>query len=155
MAVFYTTPFFVVLVGVVGAMGPGLFNAYVVLALVIWAAPARHTNSIVSSVRHSTFVVAARSFGYAPVKVLRYAILPEVYRPVLAASLAVLPEVLALDAALSFFGLGVPPPTPTLGRMIVEGISYLSVAWWMSVSPVLMLAVLCLTTRVVGQGVQR
>lgn len=155
VAVFYTTPFFVVLVGVVGALGPGLWNAYLVLALVAWAAPARHTASIVSPLRQASFVVATQSFGYGPGRVLRYAILPRAYRPVVAASLAVLPEILALDAALSFFGLGARPPTPTIGRMVVEGVSYLSVAWWMVVSPVAILAALCLATRVLAQGVQR
>lgn len=154
IAVFYTTPFFLVLVGVVGALGPGLFNVYLVLALVAWAAPARQTAAVVGRLRQATFVVAARSFGYRPAHVLRYALLPEVARPVIVAALAVLPEILALDAALAFFGLGAPPPTPTIGRMVLEGVNYLSVAWWMSTCPVAMLVSLCLAVRVIAQGVR-
>lgn len=154
ITVFYTTPFFLILVGVVGALGPGLFKVYLVLALVAWAAPARQTAAVVGRLRQATFVVAARSFGYPPAHVLRYALLPEVARPVIVAALAVLPEILALDAALAFFGLGAAPPTPTIGRMVLEGLSYMSVAWWMSLCPVGMLASLCLAVRVIAQGVR-
>jgi len=155
IVVFYTTPFFLVVVGVVGALGPGLINAYVVFALVAWAAPARQTAAMVDRLRQTTFVVATQSFGFSPAQVVRYALAPEVARPVIVASLAVLPEILAFDAALAFFGLGAPPPTPTIGRMVLEGINYMSVAWWLILFPVAVLALLCLAVRVIVQGSAR
>jgi peptide/nickel transport system permease protein len=152
---FYTTPVFVLMVAVAGLLGPGLGRISLILALASWAGPARHTAAIVESLREATFVLATRSFGYGPLATFGHAMLPEVYRPVVAAALAILPEIIALDAALSFFGLGVAPPTPTLGRMIIEGVTYLPLAWWMSAAPVIMLAALCLSIRGLAREIMR
>lgn len=151
IAIVYTTPFFLILVALVGALGPGLANVYIVVAMLIWVVPARQTAAVVAQIRQSTFVIAARSFGFSPGQIVRYVLMPEVYRPVVIASLAVLPEIMAIDAALSFFGLGAPPPTPTIGRMLLEGTNYLTVAWWVSVFPLLAIVAMCLGIRLVSQ----
>lgn len=147
IALAYVTPFLVLLVGLLGVIGPGLANAYLILVLFAWAAPARQTRVAVANIKHAQFVVAARSFGFSTGQLFRTVVIPQVYKPALLASLAILPEIIALDAALSFFGLGARPPQPTLGSMVVDGIAYLSIAWWMAVFPVVVLSVACLGVR--------
>lgn len=149
----YATPFLVIVAGVVSVLGRGVANAYTALLLVAWAAPARHTAVVVERLRHSTFILAATSFGFNFSKILTAFVIPQVYRPVLAASLAAMPEILAFDVVLSFLGLGPAPPTPTLGRLLLEGIDYLSLAWWMVVFPLLTLAGLCVMIRHFAQDI--
>jgi len=141
------------LVGLLGVIGPGLTNSYLVLTLFAWVAPARQTRASVKNLRDAQHVVAARSFGFSTSRIFRFVIIPQIYKPVLVASLAILPEIIALDAGLSFFGLGAQPPTPTLGKMIVDGVEYLSVAWWMSSFPVLILSFICLGVRFLSQSI--
>lgn len=149
----YATPFLVIVAGVVSLLGRGVVNAYVALLLVAWAAPARHTAVVVERLRHSTFVLAATSFGFSYNKILTVIVIPHVYRPVLAASLAAMPEILAFDVVLSFLGLGPAPPNPTLGRLLLEGIDYLSLAWWMVLFPLVVLSGLCAIIRYLAQNI--
>lgn len=153
IALAYVTPFLVFLVGLLGVIGPGLTNAYLILVLFAWAAPARQTRVVVRDLKEAHFVTAARSFGFSTRKLLQDVIIPQAYRPALVASLATLPEIIALDAALSFFGLGAQPPMPTLGKMIADGIDYIYVAWWISAFPVAVLSAVCLIVRYISRGI--
>ena len=143
----YTTPFIIFLIALLGLIGPGLANAYLILVLFAWAPPARQTRSIVVGLKDAGFMKAAHSFGYSAREMIAYVIIPQVFKPVLIASLAIMPEIIALDAVLSFFGLGVQPPTPSLGKMIVDGMNFLSTAWWMTLIPVAVLFGICLLIR--------
>jgi len=145
----YATPFIIFLIALLGLIGPGLVNAYLILVLFAWAAPARHARAIVAGIKDAGYLKAANSFGYTPVQILRYVVIPQVFSPVAIASLAILPEIIALDAVLAFFGLGVQPPVPSLGKMIVDGVNYLSSAWWMAFFPVATLLLICLIARTI------
>jgi len=146
----YATPFIIFLIALLGIIGPGLENAYLTLLLFAWAAPARQTRVIVSNIKNAKFVTASKSFGFSPKEMINFVIIPQVFKPVLISSLAVLPEIIALDAGLSFFGLGVQPPAPSLGKMIADGVNYLSTAWWMSTIPILFLLSYCLCIRYIA-----
>ncbi|NLP09013.1 ABC transporter permease [bacterium] len=152
ISITYIIPFTVFLITLLALFGPGLAPAYLILVLLAWAAPARQTRTAVLQLMSSRAVTAARSFGYPPARVIRQVMLPQLFRPVLITSLAVLPEIIALDAGLSFLGLGAPPPTPTLGKLINDGISYYSVAWWMPLFPVLTLMAICWAVRFLFAG---
>lgn len=143
----YIIPFTLFLVSLLAIIGPGMTSAYFVLVLLAWAAPARQTASLVKQLRHAATVTTARSYGYSTARLLRRVIIPQILPPVLIGSLAALPEIIALDAGLSFLGLGAPPPTPTLGSLLADGIAYLSIAWWMSLFPILALMIICWTVR--------
>ena len=147
IAITFATPFLIVLVGVLGLMGPGITNAYIALLLFAWAAPARHSLSMVRQLKSATFIRATLSFGYKPYHIIRWVIIPKVFPSVATASIAILPEILALDVALSFFGLGAQPPTPTIGGLLIDGLNYGIVAWWMMIFPVIALSILCISLR--------
>jgi peptide/nickel transport system permease protein len=150
----YLTPFMVFLVTLLSVIGPGLANAYAILVIIAWAAAARQTRVAVRELRRASYVTASRSFGFSSKELFTYVIIPMVFRPALIASLAVLPEIIALDAGLSFFGLGAQPPVPSLGKIIAEGLNYISMAWWMSAFPVLVLATVCLVIRFISSSLQ-
>jgi peptide/nickel transport system permease protein len=143
----YITPFFVFLIAILGITGPGLLNAYLVLLLFAWAPSARQTRVTAREMRNAPYVTAARSLGYSQSQLIAHVFLPSVFRPALIASIATLPEIIALDAALSFFGLGAQPPLPALGKILADGIEYVYTAWWVFSFPVLALSGLCLIAR--------
>lgn len=147
ISVVYTTPFIILLVGLLAIIGPGLVKAYAVLVLFAWVAPARQTRSLTIAARRSLHLKAVASFGFSPVQTLQSYVIPQVAGPAVLASLAILPEIIALDAALAFFGLGAPPPAPSLGRLIAEGVQYGATAWWIGIFPVVCLITSCLLIR--------
>lgn len=143
----YATPFIIFLICLLGAIGPGLSNAYLILLLFAWAAPARQARVMVREIRDAKFILAAKSYGYNKKPLLFFVIIPYIHKPILIASLATLPEIIALDAGLSFFGLGVQPPSPSIGKMISDGLTYLSYSSWIVLLPTLFLLVICIIIR--------
>jgi peptide/nickel transport system permease protein len=154
IAVAYTTPLLLVLVGVMSLVGRDTGTAYLIVAMVAWAPVARHTRAIVRETLAARFVSAACEMGFGRAELTWYVLLPAVYRPVLAASLPLLPELIAIDAALSFFGFGPPPPQPTIGGMIIEGLQHLGHAPWILTWPVVLLAGTCLMVRLITQSLE-
>lgn len=129
---------------VVAALGPSLRNLIAVLALTSWVRYARVIRGQVLAVRERDFVQSARAIGATPARILLRHILPNVATPALVVATLELARMIALEAGLSFLGLGVQPPAPDWGRMLAEGRTYIASAWWIITLPglALMLAVL-------------
>lgn len=149
-------PALLVIAAVLTALGPSLWKAYFVLALLLWVAPARVMRAQVMQVASLDYVAASRLNGASTWRILTRTIIPNCTGPVAIFSLSYLPEVVALEAGISFLGLGVQPPQPSLGRMIFDGVGYLYSAWWMAVFPGLFLTAIILiansVARTVGAG---
>lgn len=142
-----TTPLLLVLLGLGAAIGTGPGTIVLVVALVAWAAPARHARSIARETIGSTHFEFAVATGMQRWHLIRYVLVPSCLPPVLISAGGILVEVLAIGVALTLFGFGPPPPAPTLGGMIVDGLRYLSVAPWLIAAPIGVLAMLCLCMR--------
>jgi peptide/nickel transport system permease protein len=129
---------------VVAALGPSLRNLIVVLALTSWVRYARIVRGSVLAIREREFVQSARAIGAGSTRILLLHILPNVLTPALVVATLELSRVIVLEAGLSFLGLGVQPPSPDWGRMLAEGRTYISSAWWIITLPgvALMLCVL-------------
>jgi peptide/nickel transport system permease protein len=80
--------------------------------------------------------------------------LPNILAPVIVIWTLEIARIILLESALSFLGLGIPPPTPTWGRMLAEGRSYLTVASWMSVYPGLAIMITVLGINFLGDGIR-
>jgi len=100
------------------------------------------------------YVRSAKAFGFSASSIISKYVIPNAVPPVILASVAVLPEILALDAGLAFFGLGAQPPTPTIGKMIAEGLDVFSIAWWISLIPTLILGSICISINLVMKFVR-
>lgn len=94
---------------------------------------------------------AALTLGFSPFDLARYVLAPACLRPVLAASGGLLVEILALDMALTLFGFGSPPPSPTLGTLLADGLRYFSTAPWMALVPLAVVCCLCVSLRALFQ----
>jgi len=139
IAIIHTVPFILLAVALAAVLQANLEVIYLIVGGIAWAPPARIVRAEVARVRESRFVVAQRAYGMSPLAIFWRSILPAVALPPFISLLYLLPELVGLDLGLSYFGLGAQPPTPTLGRLIFDGLAYLRSAWWLSLLPALVL----------------
>ena len=135
ISLLYTVPFIFVVVAILTVLQPGLERAYVVIGCIGWAAPARLVRATVIELRGTRYVLALRAFGFSPTQILTTTLLPRSLLPAVLSLAYFVPELIGIEVGLSFFGLGAPPPTPTLGRLIYDGLSEFQTAWWLSLTP--------------------
>ncbi|HRW04373.1 MAG TPA: ABC transporter permease [Caldilineaceae bacterium] len=152
--VVWAFPPLVLALGVVAAVGPGLFNTMVVIALVSWVPFTRVTRAKVLSLRQRDFVQASMAIGCTDRWILRRHILPNILTTNLVLVTLTLPTVLLTVAALSFLGFGVQPPTPEWGAMLSEGRPYLQNAPWISTFPGLAILLTVVGFNLLGDGVR-
>jgi peptide/nickel transport system permease protein len=145
-------PFIVLVIGIVAMLGPGLRNLFVGIALVGWISYARLVRGEILIAKNQEYVLAAKTLGNGPTRIIGRHILPNVIAPavVFAMSDAVLN--ILLGAALSFLGLGVQPPTPEWGSMIQEARNFIRQSWWMPTFPGLAIIVTGIAFSVLGDG---
>lgn len=135
---------------IVAALGPSLTNLVIVLALTSWTRYARIVRGQVLALRQREFILSARAAGAGPGRIMGRHILPNVMTPALVVGTLELARIIVMDAALSFLGLGVQPPTPSWGRMLAEGRSYIESAWWVVTFPGLAIALAVLAVNLLG-----
>lgn len=134
----------------VAAMGPSLWTLIIVLGLTGWTSYARIVRGQVLSLRNREFVLSARAAGAGTGRIMLLHILPNVLTPVLVVGTLEMARVIIMDAALSFLGLGVQPPTPSWGRMLADGRVYISTAWWVVTFPGIAIALTVLSINLLG-----
>jgi peptide/nickel transport system permease protein len=147
-------PLMVLVIAVVAVLGPNFLNVIIVLGIAGWAAYARIVQGVVLSLREKDFVEAARVVGANDRRILRHHILPNTVTPVVIFTTFELARLFLLEAALSFLGLGVQPPTPSWGAMISDGREYIYEAWWASAIPGLAIVLAVLAFNLVGDGLR-
>lgn len=118
-----------------GLIQPGLGTVIFIIALSSFTYITRIVRGQVLSLREKEFVEAARSIGASNSRILFREILPNLLAPLIVYSTLLIPTNILLEAALSYLGVGIRPPTPSWGNLISESQNYLSTAWWYVVFP--------------------
>jgi peptide/nickel transport system permease protein len=121
------------LVGVL--VGPSLINIVIIIGLVLWAQFARMARNETMRVKNLAYVDLARAAGSSPLRIVGEHILPNIAGPLIVLATLQVGTVIVMEAALSFLGVGVPPPAPAWGSMIADGRSYVFSAWWICIFP--------------------
>ena len=139
-----------------GLIKPGRMLVAYVIGLFSWPYIARIVRGQVLSLREKEFVEAARSLGSGDGRIIFREILPNVVAPIIVYTTLIIPNNVLFEAALSFLGVGVPPTTPSWGRMLAEGGDplTLSTRWWMMIFPGLFLFLTTLAFNLVGDGMR-
>lgn len=145
-------PFFVLVLAVVAALGPGIENFFIALALVGWVAYARLTRAEAQRLRSAEFVLAARTLGFSHAYVLARHVLPNALTPVAVYAMTDVTLVVLFGAALGFLGMGAAPPAAEWGVMIAEGQAYVAAAWWVAFFPGLAMVLLGVGFALIGDG---
>jgi len=149
-----TMPFLLVAIALVSITGPSLTITILVIGFFSWASVARIVRGQVLSMREREFVEAARSLGASDPRIMFVDILPNVLAPVIVYTTLLIPVVIVTEAALTFLGLGLPPPTADWGGMISDGQQYYTTAWWFIMFPGVALLLTTLAFNLFGDGVR-
>jgi ABC-type dipeptide/oligopeptide/nickel transport system permease subunit len=161
-----TLPILVLALGLVSACGatakgclwgiltPGLRMVTLIIGFFSWPYIARIVRGQVLSLREKEFVEAARAQGAGNMRIMVREILPNVVAPILVYTTLIIPNNVLFEAALSFLGVGVPPTTPSWGRMLSDAGTLFTVAWWLMLFPGLFLFLTTLSFNLVGDGLR-
>jgi len=147
-------PFLLIAIAVVAALGPGLEHTVLVLGLTRWPRYARVAFAQTLAGRSREFVEAARALGGTDVRVMLRHVLPEVLPSIVVVGTLEIGLMIVYEAALSFLGLGVQPPTPSWGNMLADGRAYLATGWWLATFPGLAIMVTVLGANLLGDAVR-
>lgn len=145
-------PFFVLVLAIVGVLGPGLLNFFIALTLVGWVTYARLVRAEVMAIRDSEYVQAAQCLGYPDHAVLLRHVLPNAFGPVIAYAVSDAVLVMLAGASFGFLGMGAQPPLAEWGVMISDGSRYIRQAWWICTFPGLAAISLGLGLAFLGDG---
>ena len=143
-------PTLLLMVAVVAALGSGLAQIVIVLVITGWTTYARVVRAEVLSLRERDFVAAARAMGASDSRILGGHMLRNLLPTILVLATLQLPVVIVLEAALSFLGLGIQPPTPSLGQMLGHSQEMVWQAWWMPTIPGVAITLLVLAFNLMG-----
>jgi len=143
-------PFILLALAVIAVLGPSLKNIIFVLGITSWVSYARVVRAEVLTLRAREFVSAAQALGGGGWRIVFRHLLPNVLTPVIVIATLEVARMIILESALSFLGLGIPPPTPTWGGGLADGRAYLSTAWWLATFPGLCIMLTVLGINLLG-----
>jgi ABC-type dipeptide/oligopeptide/nickel transport system permease subunit len=152
--VMYAFPRLLFVILVMSMLGAGLLNIFIAIGFTGWVGIARQTRAQVLAIKEKEFVEAARALGVGVQRVLRRHVLPNALSPIVVAVTFGIPEAIFTEAALSFIGVGINPPTPSWGQMVGEGQQYLRSSWHLCVFPSIAIAITMLSFTFLGDGVR-
>jgi peptide/nickel transport system permease protein len=137
------------------SLGPGLGTVIVAVAITQIPLATRITRSVVLSVKELAFVEAARCMGASPGRIMLRQVAPQCIAPVLVIATLNLGAAIFAEAALSFLGVGIPPPTPSLGNMLGGVLAQsFKPPWWLATFPGLMIALTVLAANLLGDALR-
>ena len=139
-------------IALVAVLGPSLNNVILALATIGWVGYARLVRGQVLKVREMEFVTAAKALGARSPRVIVRHVLPNVINPVIVMATLGLAGAILAEAALSFLGLGVQPPTPSWGAMLTAGRRYLGLANHLAIYPGIAIMLAVMGLNFLGDG---
>jgi len=147
-------PTFFLILAVIAFLDPSIWNIMIIIGLTGWMGVARMVRAEFLSLRERDFVLAARAIGAGDARIIFRHILPNALSPVLVSATLGVAGAILTESALSFLGIGVQPPTPSWGNMLITGKQTLGTAWWMSVFPGLAILITVLGYNLLGEGIR-
>ena len=151
---FLSFPSLLLAIAITAALGRGLTNAALALAISWWPWYARLVRGVAVSLRESDFVEAARAIGLSRTQIVRRHILPNSITPIIVQATIDLGIVIIAMGGLAFLGLGTQPPSPDWGLMISEGRSVLLSSWWVATFPGIAIFLIVFSFNVIGDALR-
>jgi peptide/nickel transport system permease protein len=148
--IFLSLPYILVAIALIGAIGPSLTNIVIVLGVTQWVGYTRIIRFEAMSLSKSEFVEMAIISGARWGRIMLVHILPNVFNSILVLATLDVGKMIIFEAAFSFLGLGVKPPTPSWGGMLADGRAYLTYAWWIATFPGLAIVITVLAGNLLG-----
>jgi oligopeptide transport system permease protein len=152
--VMYAFPGLLFVILIMSMLGAGLVNIFIALGLTQWVGIARQTRAQVLALKEKEFVEGARAMGAGFWRVMTRHVLPSALTPIVVSVTFGIPQAIFTEAALSFIGVGINPPTPSWGQMVGENQPFLRSYWHLCVFPSIAIAVTMLSFTFFGDGVR-
>jgi peptide/nickel transport system permease protein len=152
---FLVLPFLAVLLVASAFLGQGKpFRVAIILALLFWTGLARIIRGVFLSLREKEFVEAAKAAGASDLRIIVRHILPNAVGPIVVTMTLFVAAAILVEAALSFLGFGIQPPTPALGGLIADGQNAGLESWWLVTFPGLAIVLVALCINFIGDGLR-
>ncbi|MGC2871881.1 ABC transporter permease [Ihubacter sp. rT4E-8] len=154
MDVILSLPYLLLAIAIVAALGPGLVNVLISIAIGYIPEFARITRASVMTIREREFIEAAKAVGASDRTIIFRQILPNAMAPLIVeVTMAIAGAILSI-AGLSFLGLGIQPPLPEWGAMLTNARGYIRDAWHITVFPGLVILITILALNIIGDGLR-
>jgi peptide/nickel transport system permease protein len=147
-------PATLLMIAIVAVFGQSITVLVLTLALASWPSYARLMRGAVLAVRSTDYVSASRALGNSELATMVRHVVPNTLSPMLVYTSFQLSEVLLAESALSFLGLGVPPPFVSWGSIIADGRAQLLTGWWVAALPGLAIVALVFALNLLGDGIR-
>jgi len=138
----------------IGDLQGGLLLIFVAIAIVNWVGMARLVRGQVLALKEREFIEAARAIGAPARRIMIRHLFPNILAPVIVSVAFQIPSAMLAEATLSFFGIGIKPPTPSWGVMINEGFVVFSTSAWPVLLPALCISIVMLSFTFLGDGLR-
>ena len=152
--IWYAFPDLIFVLVLVSVFGPSLLSIFGAIALVNWVNLARLVRGQVLAIKEKEYIEAARSSGSPPIKLILKHLLPNALGPIIVTVVFGIPQAIFLEAALSFLGVGIQPPTPTWGQMVFDGYEAIYANPTSVVFPALAIGFTLLAFSFIGDGLR-
>jgi peptide/nickel transport system permease protein len=146
-------PLFLVLL-IIALFGPSLRNTILVIGLVYWPPTARIIRGEALRIRQYQFIEAAHAVGAASRRILGRHLLPNLLPALIVQATLFMADAILIESGLSYLGVGIQPPAPSWGNMLVDGKRYVDSAWWIATFPGTAIFLTVLSINLVGDGLR-
>jgi peptide/nickel transport system permease protein len=146
-------PLFLVLL-IIALFGPSLRNTILVIGLVYWPPTARIIRGEALRIRQFQFIEAARAVGAASRRILGRHLVPNLLPALIVQATLFMADAILIESGLSYLGVGIQPPAPSWGNMLVDGRRYVDSAWWIATFPGTAILLTVLSINLVGDGLR-
>lgn len=148
-------PTFFLILAVVAILEPSIFNIMIIIGLTSWMGSARLMRGQILSLKEREFIQAERAIGASDYRIITRHLIPNSIGPVLVNATLGIAGAILLESGLSFLGLGVQPPIPSWGNILIESKSTLGLAWWITVFPGLAILITILGFNFMAEGLKK
>ena len=152
--IFLAFPRLILALAFVAALGPGIENAVIAIAITSWPPYARIARAETLSLRQADYISAVRLLGASPARIVLRHIMPLCVSSVIVRVTLDMAGIILTAAGLGFLGLGAQPPSPEWGAMIAAGRAYVLDQWWVAAAPGAAIFVVSLAFNLLGDGLR-
>jgi peptide/nickel transport system permease protein len=147
-------PSFFLILAVVAMLEPGILNIMIIIGITGWMGVARLIRAEILSLKEREFILASRALGASDFRIITRHLIPNAIAPVLVSAVLGVAGAVLLESSLSFLGLGVQPPTPSWGNILMDGKASLGVCWWPMFFPGVFILITVLGYNLLGEGLR-
>ena len=152
--IFLSLPTFYLIITANSLFKPSIFNVMIVIGVFGWMGVSRLLRSEFIRLKETDFITAARAVGVPGMRMVMKHYMPNAMAPVIVSATMGIPSAILLESALSFLGMGVPPPAASWGSMLQDAKTWLHFAWWMWMIPGLLISITVIAFNFMGDGLR-